>query len=188
MTRHVWLVGVALAVIVRTGALAHADGNAAPGEPEVPAARPRLGLSMGLFSKFGEFGLEYSQPLGRTFEIGAGVGAAISGPQGFVMPRIHGGGRHFFDGGLGVSVGRFQELGICLSGPGDCGPTGSAVALWANFELGWTMTWDRSFVRIFGGAGRIVARGQCASGSTTCCMVETGFTLPSLGITGGMML
>lgn len=180
--------GVALAVIVRTGAMAHADGNVEPGEPEAPAARPRLGLSLGLFTQFGELGLEYARPLGRTFEIGAGVGAAISGPQGFVMPRLHGGGQRFFDVGLGVSAGRFQEPEICLSGPGDCGPTASAVALWANFELGWTMTWDRSFVRIFGGAGRVVARGQCAAGRTTCGMVETGFTLPSLGITGGMML
>lgn len=180
--------GVALAVIVCTGAPVRADNNADPDEPEAPAARPRLGLSLGLFTQFGELGVEYAQPFGRTLEIGAGVGAAISGPQGFLMPRIHGGGKHFPDVGLGMSVGRFQSLGLCLSGPGDCGPAASAVALWANFEVGWTMTWDRSFVRIFGGAGRVVARGQCASGHTTCGMVETGFTLPSLGITGGVML
>jgi hypothetical protein len=188
MTRPAWLVGVALVGVVWTGASVHAEGDVAPNEPQAPAARPRLGMSLGLLTPFGELGLEYAQPLGPMLEIGAGLGVGLAGVQGFVMPRLHGSGARFFDVGLGVSLGRVQEPEICFSGPGDCGAPSSAVALWANLEVGWTKTWDQAFVRIFGGAGRIVLRGQCSSGYSMCGPIETGLMLPSLGMTVGMRL
>lgn len=181
MTSYRGLVGVALVGIVHAGAPAHAEGNAAPGEPEATAARRRLGLSIGLFAQFGELGFEYAQLIGRTLEIGVGGGLGLSGPQGFVMPRIHGRGSSAPDVGLGMTVSRAQSG--CLSGPADCA-SDSAVAVWANLELGWTMRTDRAFVRIFVGVTGVVARGPCRE----CSPIETGLVLPSFGFTGGFLL
>jgi hypothetical protein len=180
---------IVLAAVISAPALTGADPQVVLGEDVDWAARSRVSGSVGVFTPIGEFGFEYTHMVLPTLEIGAGAGVGYLGPQVSLMPRLRTGqGPTSFTFGAGISGGPYSAPEL----PFFCEPSGPnmcitrTTVLWGNLEVGVQRTWREGMtLRVYGGAGRIVAHTACTGHG---CNSVSGLTLPYLGIAIGHTL
>lgn len=172
---------LAFTIVVLGSAIASADPHsAAPADPD-PQPHNRMSLLVGLATPTGELGFEYTF-IRRYFEIGAGAGVGVLGPQASIMPRLRLNDRGAeFTLGAGLSGGPYNDpVFLCLSEePGRCDST-KATVLWANLELGVAVrARSGATLRVYGGAGELVGHAGCTGPK---CEGVDGQTMPYLGV------
>jgi hypothetical protein len=156
------------------------------------ASRPNaLYAQVGAGTPLGYVGLELARRLWPSFQISAGAGMGVSGPQIALMPRLlFGHGRSVLVVGAGLSRGKYKSNGTCYELSHDdltCAHL-TGTANWANAEIGGEYRWINGIsFRYFGGYGRAFAGDLvCAGNAIDQCnadpnpgrtLIYTGFAL-----------
>ena len=178
---------LSLAIVLVAG-VAHADVDSGPSQPTDARDHSRVGATVGIATPVGEVGVEYTWAALPALEIGLGAGIAMNMgpgvavlPQASVMPRFRvRRGAVTFTVGSGLSGGEFQNVSPFAEQK-------PVTALWANAEAGIQFSSSRGrFVRLFAGAGLIVAHSTPMSGSEYAYAFPT--VLPSIGAQVGFGL
>lgn len=116
-------------------ALAAVCGRASAQE-DVPFARHRLGLDVGVGSAIGGVGLVYEYAPTRIVRLEGGLGLGLSGAQLSIMPKlVAGGGTCGFVAGLGPSVGLGGPVGESESSPTSPPRSEPSVIPWLNLDV-----------------------------------------------------